>query len=167
MKVKWTTKKNKFPEIKRNCGELDGKAVQVGVLGGGEAAWLAGIHEYGCTITITPRMRAWLHANGLHVKDSTSSIKIPERPFLRNGYEESKEKAVKGAEQVIGEVVSGNMNAMDVLETVGLLLQSGIKDYATDLSSPANHSFTVDRKGSSNPLVDSGSMIGAIQYRVK
>lgn len=167
MKVKWTTKKNKFPEIKRNCGELDGKAVQVGVLGGGEAAWLAGIHEYGCTITITPKMRAWLHANGLHVKNSTTTIKIPERPFLRNGYEESKEKAVEGAEQVIGEVVSGNMSARDVLEMVGLLLQSGIKDYATDLSSPANHSFTVDRKGSSNPLVDSGSMIGAIQYRVK
>lgn len=120
MKVKWTTKKNKFPEIKRNCEELDGKAVQVGVLGGGEAAWLAGIHEYGCTITIIPKMRAWLHTNGLHVKNSTTAIKIPERPFLRNGYEESKEKAVEGAEQVIGEVVSGNMSARDVLEMVGL-----------------------------------------------
>ena len=44
-------------------------------------------------------------------------------------------------------------------------LASKIKDYARDLDSPPNHPFTVEQKGSSNPLVDTGDMIGGISWR--
>lgn len=167
MKVKWKTKKTKFPEMEQNCAELNGKRVQVGVLGGGEAAWLAGIHEYGCVIPVTPKMRAYLHHNGLHLKNSTTQIKIPERAFLRNGYDEKKDEVVSKSEKVLGDVVGGTMSADVFLQMVGLMLSTGIKTYARNLNSPANHPYTVERKGSSNPLVDSGSMIGAIDYKVE
>lgn len=167
MKVKWKTKKTKFPEMKQNCAELNGKRVQVGVLGGGEAAWLAGIHEYGCVILVTPKMRAYLHHNGLHLKNSTTQIKIPERAFLRNGYDEKKDEVVSKSEKVLGDVVGGTMSADVFLQMVGLMLSTEIKTYARNLNSPANHPYTVERKGSSNPLVDSGSMIGAIDYKVE
>lgn len=167
MKVKWKTKKTKFPEMKQNCAELNGKRVQVGVLGGGEAAWLAGIHEYGCVIPVTPKMRAYLHHNGLHLKNSTTQIKIPERAFLRNGYDEKKDEVVSKSEKVLGDVVGGTMSADVFLQMVGLMLSTEIKTYARNLNSPANHPYTVERKGSSNPLVDSGSMIGAIDYKVE
>ena len=59
------------------------------------------------------------------------------------------------------------MDTQTFLEALGEMLASGIKDYARDLSNPANHPFTVERKGSVNPLEDTGEMIGAISYRVK
>lgn len=45
---------------------------------------IAAIHEYGCTIQVTPKMRGYLHSQGLHLKASTNFIRIPERSFLRS-----------------------------------------------------------------------------------
>lgn len=50
MGVRYKTKVNKLPEIKKNLETLGGRSVEVGCLDG-EHAWLAGIHEYGCVIT--------------------------------------------------------------------------------------------------------------------
>lgn len=44
---------------------------------------IAALHEYGCTIAVTPKMRGYLHSQGLHLKASTNFIHIPERSFLR------------------------------------------------------------------------------------
>lgn len=147
--------------------QLNGKKVSVGVLGGGENAWLASIHEYGCVIQVTPKMRAYLHKNGLHLKKSTTQIVIPERAFLRNGYDENKNDVIDKAEQILGSVVNGSISPDQFCEIVGLLLKGKVQDYARDLNSPPNHPYTVDKKGSSNPLVDTGDMIGSITYRVE
>lgn len=50
MGVKWKTTVNKIPDMIKSIETINGKKVQVGVFNG-EHAWLAGIHEYGCTIT--------------------------------------------------------------------------------------------------------------------
>jgi len=42
-----------------------------------------------------------------------------------------------------------------------------IQEFAIDLRDPPNAQSTVDAKGSSNPLVDTGQMIGSIDYKVK
>ena len=42
-----------------------------------------------------------------------------------------------------------------------------IKEYAASLSTPPNHPYTVDQKGSSNPLNDTGDMINGISWRTK
>jgi len=167
MGVKWTTKKNSFPKMETAIKQLDGKTVSVGVLGGGENAWLASIHEYGCKIKVTDKMRAYLHRQGLHLKPTTTHIVIPERAFLRNGYDESKDEVLKKADALIGDVIGGTMSADQMCELVGLLLSSKIKDYAQELNSPPNHPYTVGQKGSSNPLVDSGDMISSITYKVE
>ena len=52
------------------------------------------------------------------------------------------------------------------LEMIGLLFSSVIKVYAVSLNSPLNHPYTVEQKGSSNPLVDTGDMIQSITYEV-
>ena len=167
MGVKWTTKKNQFPKMEASVKNLDGKTVSVGVLGGGENAWLASIHEYGCTIKVTDKMRDYLAATGLHLKKSTTHIKIPERAFLRNGYDDGKDEVLDKTQKLIGDVIGGTLSADQLCELVGLLLSGKVKDYATELSSPPNHPYTVDKKGSSNPLVDTGDMIGSITYKVE
>ncbi len=50
---------------------------------GGDIVDIAWVHEFGCTIRVTERMRAYLHGQGLHLKQSTEYIVIPERSFLR------------------------------------------------------------------------------------
>lgn len=167
MGVKWKTKKSDFAKIEASIAQLNGKKVSVGVLGGGEQSWLAGIHEYGCQIKVTPKMRAYLHHTGLHLKPTTQYIVIPERAFLRNGFDECKDEVIADAEKLLGDVLGGTMSPNMLFEFVGLLLKSKIQEYATELDSPANHPYTIGNKGSSNPLVDSGSMIGAIDYKVE
>lgn len=50
---------------------------------GGALANIAAVHEFGCTIKVTPKMRAYLHYQGIHLKASTQYITVPPRPYLR------------------------------------------------------------------------------------
>lgn len=165
MGVKIKVKKTKIPKMEEVLKALNGMKISVGVMG--ELAWLARIHEYGMKIQVTPKMRAFLHSKGLHIKDSTQFITIPERAFLRNGFRESKEDTLSVARSVIGDVISGNLSIDDYGQIVGAELQSRIHDYAENLRTPANHPFTIKQKGSSNPLVDTGNMVDSIGFTVE
>jgi phage gpG-like protein len=163
MSVKWKTTINKLPQISANAETIKGRTVTVGPAG--SDAWLAAIHEYGCTIKVTPKMRAFLHRQGLHLKESTTVIKIPERSFLRNGHDEHQARVIKQTERAIGQVLAGKMSVDDMLDVYGHQMATAIKKYMRDLKTPENHSFTVEQKGSSNPLVDTGQLISSITYR--
>lgn len=166
MSIKFKTIFNNFPEMESNLQIVNGKAISVGVKG--EQAWLASIHEYGCHIKITPKMRAWLHKNGLHVKNSTTEIVIPERSFLRSGFDSCHLKAVDRAERILPLVISGEMDEEQFYEAIGAILRDGIQDYAEDLKSPPKHEFTLKRNGGkANPLVDTGDMINSIEFEVE
>lgn len=46
-------------------------------------AELGAIHEFGATITVTDKMRNYLHSQGIHLKKNTTTVVIPTRSFLR------------------------------------------------------------------------------------
>ena len=165
MKVKWTIEKNLFPEMQANLNGINGKKIQVGCKG--ENAWLAGIHEYGCKITVTPAMRSWLHRNGLHLKQTTRYITIPERSFLRAGFDKHHMEIIKTGEDIFSLVLEGKIDADTFLNMIGLELATKIKEYAVDLRKPGNHPFTIERKGSSNPLVASGNLVDSIKHSIE
>lgn len=167
MAVKFKTVKDEFPSMERALKNLSGRKVNVGHLDGGEQAWLAAIHEYGLKIEITPKMRVWLHANGLHVKNSTTHIVIPERSFLRSGFDMYHEEVVKKAEAALSNCIKkGDIDSY--LEMVGQLLRDRIVDYANDLKDPPKHPFTLQRNpGKINPLIVTGDMIQAITWEVE
>ena len=152
--------------MERAVDDLNGKKVVVGVLKG-ENAWLARIHEYGCKIKVTSKMRAYLNYRGLHLKASTTEITIPERSFLRAGFDKHNKEVLEATEAVLPDVLIGTMSVEPFAELVGLQLKGKIQDYAVNLRDPPNHSFTIDQKGSSNPLVDTGQMINGITYEVR
>ena len=164
IKGKCTTTKNGFPSMIKNLKMVNGSAVEAGVLKG-EHQWLAPIHEYGLDIEVTPAMRAFLHYQGVHLRPETTHIHIPERSFLRTGYDQNRDKLLQKALMVLQDVASGKTSAAQFHEAVGSSLRDAIKKYAIELSSPGNHPFTVERKGSSNPMVDSGDMIEGIIWR--
>lgn len=167
MGVKRKTVRNSIYKVEKAMDEIRGKKVVVGHLGGGEQAWLAAIHEYGMKIKVTPKMRAWLNANGLHLKKETQYITIPERSFLRSGFDTHHEEVIDKTNYLLGDVMGGTMSADDFCNIVGTLLRDKIREFAVDLKNPANHPFTVERKGSSNPLVDTGDLIESIVFEVE
>ena len=56
---------------------------------GGDLVDIAWVHEFGCSIRVTERMRVYLHSQGLHLKPATEYIRIPERSFLRAALNDS------------------------------------------------------------------------------
>ena len=61
---------------------VDADNIFIGVKKGKEVS-IAAVHEFGCTIGVTPKMRAYLHYQDIHLRASTQYIHIPPRPFLR------------------------------------------------------------------------------------
>lgn len=166
MKVKRKVVKDNLYSMKKAIQAIDGKKVNVGVLQG-EHQWLAGIHEYGCRITVTEKMRNFLASQGLHLKKTTTHIVIPEHSFLRAGFDECQKSVTKKIEAVLPLVLCGKMPEEQFFDLVGTLLKSRIQEYARKLNQPPNHPFTIERKGSSNPLVDTKDMINSICYEVE
>ena len=166
MKVKWKTTTNKIPQITQTLETLSKRKIEVGAIQG-ESAWLAAIHEYGCEIVVTPKMRAFLHYQGLHLKDSTKVIKIPERSFLRKAHDEKGEEVLTKCERALKLVISGQMSLEQYLEMVGRDYVTMIKEFIVELDSPPNHPYTIEQKGSDNPLVSTGGLVESISYRVK
>lgn len=162
MGVKWTTKVDNLPAMKMRAETVSNRSVSVGA--DWANAWLAGIQEWGCEIKVTPQMRAFLHRQGLHLKDSTTVIKIPERSFLRTGHDENADRILKQTERALGQVLAGKMSVDDMLDLYGQQMATAIKKYMRDLSQPANHPYTTEQKGSSNPLVDTGQLIESIMW---
>lgn len=165
MGMTWKIIKNKFPKMKAAVKNLSGRGVSVGATG--EQAYIAGIHEYGCRIKVTEKMRAWFAYQGYPLKKSTQVIVIPERSFLRNGFDEHAVGVVEKYDPLLGKVLGGEANGELLLQGIGLELASKIKSYARKLSKPPNTEMTKERKGTSNPLIGSGGMIESISYEVE
>lgn len=161
--MKWTTTTDRLTAIETTLRSMKGRKVKVGALQGSHA-WLAGIHEYGCDIVVTPKMRAFLHSQGLHLNPNTTVIKIPERSFLRSGHDENSDRIIKQTERAICMVIDGRMSADDLFDLYGQQMATAIKNKIRDLKDPANHPYTVEQKGSSNPLVDTGGLIESITW---
>lgn len=158
--------KNKIPELIDRLKGVNKSSMEVGILEDGEQAMIAHVHEYGLNIKVTPKMRAYLHYNGIHLKSSTTSINIPERSFVRKYANEQMDKDVKSLDPLIGELMHFGINETTFLEMVGEQLSDSMKDTLTDITSPPLSSVTVERKGSSKPLEDTGSLRDAIDYEV-
>lgn len=166
MKVKFKTIKNDFPKMEMAIKSMSGKSIEVGAIQG-EHAWLAAIHEYGCNIEVTDKMRGFLATQGLHLKQTTKVITIPERSFLRSSHDENADAVIRQSERALGQVVIGQMSLDQYMDMVGRDYVTMVKDYIVELDSPPNHPFTVEQKGSSNPLVSTGGLVESISYRVK
>lgn len=165
---------NKIPQVLANIAEMNQKKARVGYFGddysGGEITTkgIARVHEFGVNILVTDKMRKYLSAAlDIHLKSSTTHINIPERSFLRNGSLLAKDDVVAKAKDLVPQALLGNVDMELFFEMLGIELRGKIQDYAIELSDPPNHPKTVAEKGSSNPLVDSGNMIEAMEVRVE
>lgn len=133
----------------------------------GDIKMIAGVHEFGCRIEVTDKMRGYLGTLGLHLKKETTHIVIPERSFIRTGADGGVGAVVEKARELVPQALAGRVNVEELYRWLGEELKGKIQEFARELDNPVNHPFTVEMKGSSNPLVSSGNMLQSMEVDVR
>lgn len=106
-------------------------------------------------------LRANVHEFGSAVRN------IPERSFIRAGMKKHEKDIETEANKLIDLVINGKIPARTALELLGQKVVDWLKDYLTKLQSPALKPATIAKKGSANPLIDTGQMRDSITYKIE
>lgn len=134
----------KSADIEVGILEEDGAAVAPGESGGLTMAQVAHVNEYG-----------------------SEDGHIPERSFLRATVEVNRDAYVSELTRAVDAAVMGKVPLEVGFGRLGLRAEGDVKDFITDLQTPPNAPATIRRKGSSNPLIDTGHMRASIKHRIR
>lgn len=110
---------------------------------------LVGIHESAGQAKDSPMTMATLGAVQHFGNDD-----IPARRWLDTGAETGTKEYL----DTIREGIEEGLDAKQIMARVGVEAEGAIRQYITDLDTPPNKPSTISRKGSSNPLIDTGNM---------
>jgi hypothetical protein len=91
---------------------------------------------------------------------------IPSRPFIRGWLDNKSENIKTTIDKIGGKVRDGKWTAEDAIKRLGEFAQDGIKSYIRNGDFESNARSTVQRKGSSKPLIDTGTMRNSVRYEV-
>lgn len=94
---------------------------------------------------------------------------IPARPFMSTTYDRHHKKTEQLIEHMYGQMLDGKMDPDHLLKTAGAYYQSKVQDTIRDAKTWAvpNHPKTIERKGSSSPLIDTGRMVQSVRYEIE
>lgn len=147
-------------------------------------AALAAVHEFGADINhpggtdygyaskdaaTKGQVRFMKKGEGYMVLGQTKphDIKIPARPSLEPGFNSGLKDYEEIMAEGIDETVTKGTDIKKALNQVGVIAVGKVQEYMTNLKTPANSPETVRRKGSSNPLIDTGAMRSAVAYKLQ
>ena len=94
---------------------------------------------------------------------------IPARSFMRSTYEQDQSRFLAIIRRYKLKLVTNKVTVNKVLTMVGLYAQSRIQRMITQGGIPfiPNSPETIERKGSSSPLIDTGQLRQSIRYEVR
>ena len=95
------------------------------------------------------------------------SVTIPERSWLRTGFDSNVDNIADKMEDLIDDVVNFNIDTDTFLDAIGTEFAGMIQRHMRTINSPPNAPATVATKGSNNPLHDTGRLIGAIRHKLE
>ena len=158
---------NRIPDLVRELQYLASHQVEIGIFadasrdGAVPMLVIAAVNEFGAKI---PKRQA--RFEDLDDENPEKWIIIPERSYLRAWFDENVDVLQATMERLIGQVVEGKISGRAALETIGGYVVTHVQAYMVDLKTPPNAPSTIARKGSSNPLIDTGQLKDAITWRV-
>ena len=92
---------------------------------------------------------------------------VPARPFVALSSGDITNQCAPILEQSAAALNNNNTQQYDqLLDAAGSVAAGIVKQQITDLRSPPNAQSTIERKGSSNPLIDTGLMRQTVTYNV-
>ena len=158
---------NRIPDLVRELNYLATHKVHIGIFAdakredGAPMLVIAAANEFGAKI---PKRQA--RFGNLDDENPGGWVIIPERSYLRAWFDENVDALQATMEHLIGQVVEGKISGRAALETIGGYVATHVQAYMVDLKTPPNAPSTIARKGSSNPLIDTGQLKDAITWRV-
>jgi phage gpG-like protein len=157
-----------WDKVVAELGKIKRSYVKVGYLeSGGEypgsglpMAGVAAVHEWGCDIKVTDAMRGYLHAIGIHLKNTTGTVHIPERSFMRSWADENTNKIESAIAKLVDGITQGQLTSYDALSKLGAGAQGGIQAKFRD------NDWTPLKFREGTPLVHTGQLRSGIHFQV-
>lgn len=94
-------------------------------------------------------------------------IGVPRRDFMTPAVKKWQKYINESLETLKKEIEDGRVDGDKFLKLMGLKGADLISQSIIDLKVPPNSPYTIEMKGSSNPLVDSGDMSRAPRYEIR
>lgn len=94
-------------------------------------------------------------------------VTIPERSFIRSGFDAIVDEMADKMERLFDLVIHFEIDPSVFADMFGMEFAGKMQQHARRVKSPPNAAITRNVKGSSNPLHDTGRMIGAIRHEVR
>lgn len=91
---------------------------------------------------------------------------IPERSFLRSGMRENQDKYVRLNKVNLVRILRGQLTVEQALSQLGEMAKGDVQQKIRSGDFAPLKQSTIDRKGSSKPLIDSGQMVQSVTYEL-
>lgn len=91
---------------------------------------------------------------------------IPERSFLRSTFNAKQSDYIKAMQKAVDFVVIGKISAPQALGQLGLRMVSDVQATIDKIQAPPLAQSTIDAKGSSKPLIDTGRLRASIGFDI-
>lgn len=189
-------KEDNMDKLMRVLDDLERYSLDIGIFASDDSfyAMIANVHEFG--MTIRPKGKwltiPTKEANGrkpsdipglfrprgknvLAVQDGddlkvmfilAKSVNIPERSFIRSTFDEKNGDWVRFLERQLDLVFDFKITVREMFERLGAKIVSDIQEKIQTIDTPPNSPITIENKGSSNPLIDTGGLRQRVTYRV-
>ncbi len=154
---------NRIPELIKELEELASHNLEIGIIGkkagaphgesGTPMGVIAAAHEFGATIK-------------REGNNATHLITIPERSYIRAGWDSKEGDITKHIEYQVDRVLTGHSTADACYTGLGNRIADYLREYLMALSSPPLKPSTIASKGSSQVLVDTGQLGSSIDWEV-
>ena len=92
---------------------------------------------------------------------------IPERPFMRKTFDDNLANYNKLIERLFKGMLDGKLDAKMAFKILGQQTEDDMKNTIMTGNFKPNSAYTVAKKGSSRPLIDTGTMRNSIRYEVE
>ena len=89
----------------------------------------------------------------------------PERSWMRSFLDEHKKELERLVKSLFSRVLRGELDARQAISRLGAWAETGMKKQITNFVAPENALSTIKKKKSSQPLIDTGQMRGAVEHR--
>lgn len=130
-----------FERLKKACQDMSGKKIYIGIIGGGEAAKIAHIHEYG-------------------------DGKMPERSFLRASFDADQAELSGIVSGQVSKVLSGQTSADAAANAIGAQAAQLVQNYIDENRVTPPPDFS--KKTQHTTLYETGTHIrDRIAYKVE
>lgn len=94
------------------------------------------------------------------------TARIPERSFMRSTTVAKKKDIIALQKKLLKSISDGSMEVPQALGLVGDMVSGLIREKIVAIRTPPNSQATISRKGSSNPLIDTGQLKNSITFEV-